>query len=251
MTTTRPEAPEQNEPLKTILQKQVAGFAPGVYPVNELFETIQGEGVFTGQPAIFLRLQGCPVGCPWCDTQHTWTLQPSDQTSAGEILVKTSADTRYAVQSSNDIVNTFKQRGFTAKHVVITGGEPCMYDLRPLAEVLEEAGYRLQIETSGTFEIRTSDNTWVTVSPKLEMPGGLDVLASAMRRANEVKHPIAMEKHIEALDELLIRCPVKPETIIALQPISQRPRATELAIKTCIARNWRLSVQMHKYLAIE
>ena len=42
------------------------------YPINEIFQTIQGEGVFTGLPAIFVRLQGCPVGCPWCDTRHTW-----------------------------------------------------------------------------------------------------------------------------------------------------------------------------------
>ena len=49
------------------------------YPVNEIFQSIQGEGYFTGVPAIFVRLQGCPVGCAWCDTQHTWELAADKQ----------------------------------------------------------------------------------------------------------------------------------------------------------------------------
>lgn len=250
MTIVVPQAKQQAELLKASLRKQIAELAVGMYPVNELFETIQGEGFFTGQPAIFLRLQGCPVGCPWCDTQHTWTLDADKNTDWHQVLVKTQPDARYAVQSADEILDTFVRQGFSAKHVVLTGGEPCMYDLRPLTKVLEHAGYRVQIETSGTFEILTSADTWVTVSPKLDMPGGFDVLASAMHRANEVKYPVAMKKHIDALDALLQRCPVKADTMIALQPISQRSRATELAIKTCIARNWRLSIQMHKYLSI-
>lgn len=46
------------------------------YPINEIFQTLQGEGVFTGVPAIFVRLQRCPVGCSWCDTKHTWEQLP-------------------------------------------------------------------------------------------------------------------------------------------------------------------------------
>ncbi|MCL4410775.1 MAG: 7-carboxy-7-deazaguanine synthase QueE [Gammaproteobacteria bacterium] len=222
-----------------------------IYPINELFETIQGEGVYTGVPAIFIRLQGCPVGCPWCDTQHTWEMNDSDRIAITDVLAKQQASANFAEVTSEDILAQIRARGFTAKHVVITGGEPCMYDLRPLAAVLETAGYRLQIETSGTFEVLTSPQTWVTVSPKVDMPGGLDVRADAMLRANEVKYPVAMKKHIEQLDQLLLDCPVQPGTVICLQPISQRPHATELAMKVCRQRNWRLSVQLHKYLAID
>lgn len=221
-----------------------------IYPINELFETIQGEGVFTGVPAIFIRMQGCPVGCPWCDTQHTWDKNESDRIDLEQVIVKTDATPHYADVSAEDLLARIKALKYTAKHVVITGGEPCMYDLRPLAAVLEAAGYRLQIETSGTFTVLTSPQTWVTVSPKLDMPGGYPVLAEAMLRANEIKYPVAMEKHIEALDQLLLDCPVQPGTVICLQPISQRPRATELAMKVCRQRNWRLSVQLHKYLSI-
>ncbi|RUO65619.1 7-carboxy-7-deazaguanine synthase [Pseudidiomarina planktonica] len=222
-----------------------------LYPINEIFQTIQGEGLFTGAPAIFIRLQGCPVGCPWCDTQHTWELEPQNKVAVKQVINKGAAAPTWAELSAEQIVQALIDAGYTAKHIVLTGGEPAMYDLRPLGEALEAAGYRLQIETSGTFELLLTANTWVTVSPKLDMPGGYLVRPDCMQRADEIKHPVAMQKHIDALDNLLKRCPPKASTSISLQPISQRPRATELAIETCIARNWRLSVQLHKYLAIE
>lgn len=202
-------------------------------------------------PAIFVRLQGCPVGCPWCDTQHTWDLDPEQQVAPSGIIGKPTASATWAEFSASQLLALFKAQNYHAKHVVITGGEPAMFDLRPLAAELESAGYRLQIETSGTFELRVSPQTWVTVSPKLDMPGGYLVRPDCMKRANEIKYPVAMQKHIDAFDHLLKTCPPRADAIIALQPISQRPRATELAIKTCIERNWRLSVQLHKYLNIE
>ncbi|MFZ6043504.1 7-carboxy-7-deazaguanine synthase QueE, partial [Vibrio natriegens] len=79
---------------------------------------------------------------------------------------------------------------YTAKHVVITGGEPCLYDLVPLTEALEQAGFRCQIETSGTSEVKATANTWVTVSPKINMKAKLPVLPSALERADEIKHPV-------------------------------------------------------------
>ncbi|RTE87410.1 MULTISPECIES: 7-carboxy-7-deazaguanine synthase QueE [Gammaproteobacteria] len=220
-------------------------------PVNEAFETIQGEGVYTGVPAIFLRLQGCPIGCPWCDTQHTWPMEQTDKIEIKDVLAKKKESSQWASQTPAQILEQFQQQGWTAKHVVITGGEPCMFDLTELTTTLHKAGYQCQIETSGTFEVRVHPDTWVTVSPKVDMPGGYAICAQAMQRANEIKYPIAMQKHVDALDELLKEHPVDPTVSIALQPISQRPRATELAIETCIKRNWRLSVQLHKYLAID
>jgi len=221
------------------------------YRINEIFETLQGEGTFTGVPSIFIRLQGCPVGCPWCDTQHTWETRAEDEVSVATMMAKTDATSQWAAMSASDIVAEIRKQGYQAKHVVITGGEPAMFDLLPLANALEAQGLQLQIETSGTFELKVTEGTWVTVSPKLDMPGGYLVRADAMARANEIKHPIAMQKHIDALDALLAHNPVREDVQICLQPISQRPRATELAMQTCIARNWRLSVQLHKYLNIE
>ncbi|WP_044842542.1 7-carboxy-7-deazaguanine synthase QueE [Thalassomonas viridans] len=220
------------------------------YKINELFETIQGEGSFTGQPSIFIRLQGCPVGCSWCDTKHTWEIDPQLQVASDVMLGKTQESDYWSELSVAQILETIQAKGYQAKHIVLTGGEPCMVDLKPLCLALEQAGFSCQVETSGTFEILVSDNCWVTVSPKVNMRGGYKILNSAMLRANEIKHPVATEQHVDDLKALLAEHQIKT-TPVYLQPISQKPRATELAIKTCIENNWRLSVQVHKYLGIE
>ena len=220
------------------------------YKINELFETIQGEGSFTGQPSIFIRLQGCPVGCSWCDTKHTWDVNLDDQVSPDVMFNKTEETVQWANFSAQEVLALVQEQGFQAKHIVITGGEPCMVDLTPLCAALEQQGYSTQIETSGTFDIITTDKCWVTVSPKINMRGGYEVLATAMSRANEIKHPVATEQHIDELKALLAKHQVV-NTPIYIQPISQKKRATELAIASCIANNWRLSVQVHKYIGIE
>lgn len=221
------------------------------YPINEIFQTIQGEGVFTGLPAIFVRLQGCPVGCPWCDTRHTWVVDPAREVGIQAVLDCSNESDGWSKMSTEQILASFQQLGYQARHVVITGGEPCLYDLQDLSAALIEAGYQVQIETSGTSEIQTHEQTWVTVSPKINMKGGLPVLVSALERANEIKHPVATERHVEELDALLATASLRENVVIALQPISQKPRATQLAMATCIARNWRLSIQTHKYLDID
>jgi len=220
------------------------------YPVNEVFQTIQGEGFFTGVPAIFIRLQGCPVGCSWCDTKHTWELSELNEV-APELVIRVDGQIgRWANLSADSLIDALREKNFTAEHVVITGGEPCMYDLSNLTTLLHQAGYKTQIETSGTFSVMCSDDTWVTVSPKTNMKGGFEVLTQALERADEVKHPVATAKHIAQLDTLLQEINTA-DKVICLQPISQKGRATELAMETCIQRNWRLSIQTHKYLYID
>lgn len=215
-----------------------------------MFETIQGEGVFTGVPSVFVRLQECPVGCAWCDTKQTWDATPQDERPLDDILAKTEDSPTWCSVSAQQIVNEYQKQGYTAKHIVITGGEPCIYDLTPVTSAFEAIGCQCQIETSGTYAVQATENTWVTVSPKIAMKGKLPVLDCALTRANEIKHPVATQKDIDQLDELLARADVSDTTTIALQPISQKPRATQLCIDTCVARNWRLSIQTHKYLSI-
>jgi len=216
-----------------------------------MFETIQGEGAHTGIPSIFVRLQGCPVGCPWCDTKHTWTLDNALVTTATAVINKKNESEYFFSIDEQGLLAQFAEQGYVAKHVVITGGEPCMYDLRPLTSVLHSEGFTTQIETSGTYDVRCDPKTYVTVSPKINMKAGMPVLLSALERANEIKHPIAMQKHIDELDALLAEVSTLEGKQVCLQPISQQARATELAVATCIARNWRLSLQTHKYIGIE
>lgn len=221
-----------------------------MYPVNEIFQTIQGEGWHTGMPAIFIRLQGCDVGCPWCDTRHTWKLKPEHRIEAIDLL-QSSPTTAWTWMEPTQIVEFVTQPKWTARWVVITGGEPAMHDLVPLCTVLEQAGYQVQLETSGTYPVQVSETTWVTVSPKIGMRGGLPIQACALARADEIKHPIARQEHVAALDTLLAQLPLPSRPRICLQPISQKPAATTLAMQVCIERNWRFSAQMHKYLNIE
>lgn len=220
------------------------------YPINEMFQTLQGEGYFTGVPAIFIRLQGCPVGCAWCDTKHTWDQLVDREVSLFTVMAKTRESDKWAPASAEDLVASIARQGYTARHVVITGGEPCIHDLMELTVMLERQGFSCQIETSGTHEVRCSPNTWVTVSPKVGMRGGYDVLSQALERADEIKHPVGRIRDVEALDELLETMSGDKNRVIALQPISQKEEATRLCIDTCIARNWRLSMQTHKYLNI-
>ena len=170
------------------------------YPINEMFQTLQGEGYFTGVPAIFIRLQGCPVGCAWCDTKHTWDKLSDREVSLFSVLAKTKENDKWGAAGAEELLTAIVRQGWTARHVVITGGEPCIHDLTPLTELLEQNGYSCQIETSGTHEVRCSRDTWVTVSPKVNMRGRYDVLSQALYRADEIKHPVGRTRDIEALD---------------------------------------------------
>lgn len=114
-----------------------------VYPIIEIFDSIQGEGAFIGMPVSFIRLAGCNLSCPWCDTKESW---------------KTNEDTLWL--SIEDIADQCKQN-----IIVITGGEPCLHDLEPLRSVLQGQGKFTCLETNGT--LATGDGfDWVTCSPK-------------------------------------------------------------------------------------
>lgn len=221
------------------------------YKINEVFESIQGEGAHTGVPSIFIRLQGCPVGCPWCDTKHTWAIDESLKIDVVQVMAEQGESDYWFEHTPTQLLALFASHNYQATNIILTGGEPCMYDLRPLSDTLIAQGYTVQIETSGTYEILSHGDTWVTVSPKVNMPGGRDVLKSAVLRANEIKHPVAMQKHIDELEQILTLLDGHTRPLIYLQPISQQKRATDLCIKTCIAKNWRLSLQTHKFIGIE
>lgn len=219
------------------------------YPINDVYYTIQGEGVLTGTPAIFLRLNGCDVGCPFCDTKETWSMNLSDEVESIDLACQ--SPNSYTWQSAEVIGAHLAQMGSQIQWVVITGGEPALYPLKELVDVLHQQGKKVAIETSGTANGHVGAGfDWVTVSPKIKMPSNKPILAEALSCADEIKHVVGRERDIEQLDELLAQYPPKETTTICLQPMSQSPKATELAIETVKARAWRLSVQTHKYIAI-
>ena len=111
----------------------------------EYFYSIQGEGVFVGQPSFFIRMGGCDVGCVWCDVKDSWDADKHPKISIDSLLEE-------AIK-------------YPSRLVIITGGEPAMYDLTELTKKFKEAGYRVHIETSGAYPL-VGEFDWITFSPK-------------------------------------------------------------------------------------
>ncbi|QCI18379.1 7-carboxy-7-deazaguanine synthase QueE [Buchnera aphidicola (Aphis nasturtii)] len=215
------------------------------YPINEIFQTIQGEGYYTGTPSIFIRLQGCPVHCHWCDTKYTWICSDKDNVSIKEVINKNKANKKWSLINVKDILKILKK--WTAKHVVISGGEPCLYNLSHITRTLETEGYRCQIETSGIQNIICSFNTWITLSPKQN----IKPLNQSIIRSNEIKFPIFKKEDLLYVNNILLNIKDKKKRIISLQPVSQNQEALNICISACIKNNWKLSVQLHKYLNVQ
>lgn len=216
-------------------------------PVNEVFETVQGEASFTGAPSVFVRLQGCPVGCPWCDTKHTWKVEPEHEVPVETMLRKDVDAPTYTMLDPDSLASLV--RSYDARHVVITGGEPCLYNLERLTRVLIEDERTVQVETSGTQHVRVHSQTWVTVSPKLDMPGRQVVQPETVFRADELKVPIGKRADYERFVER-VRPHARPSTLVWLQPLSQHPLATRLCIDLATRHGHRVSIQVHKYLGL-
>lgn len=111
--------------------------------VNEIFYSLQGEGYYTGVPAVFVRLTGCNLRCPFCDTDFDKGKEMSEEEIVAEV------------------------RKFPARHIVITGGEPTFQLNERLTTLLHEAGMFIQIETNGTHALDEGVKIdWITCSPK-------------------------------------------------------------------------------------
>jgi len=214
--------------------------------INEIFDTIQGEAFYTGTPATFIRLQGCPVGCHWCDTKHTWSEGTERlRIEIDEMLDKTTDSPKWSDMEEEEIVRIVEK--LQPRHFVLTGGEPCSQDIFKLTRLLATIG-TVQVETSGTHTINVYHKTWVTVSPKIEMLGGLKVLNTAITRANELKMPINDVNDVKNLQKLVKKG--NYGQLIWLQPVSQKEDNTELCVKTAMDNNWRISIQTHKYMGV-
>ena len=138
------------------------------YPVAETFLSIQGEGIHAGRRAFFIRLAGCPVRCPWCDTKDSWNAEGFEKISASGIA----------------------ERVGNAEMAVITGGEPCSRNLESLVKSLKSKGVAVHLETSGVFPVVSVD--WVSLSPKLFRPP----IRSALEIADELKCVVSRPEEI-------------------------------------------------------
>lgn len=195
------------------------------YPLMEHFYTIQGEGANTGKAAYFLRLGGCDVGCVWCDVKESW--------DAG----------KHSLVTTGTMVDFVKQSG--AKRVVITGGEPAMYDLSPLTDALHQLGLECYIETSGAYPL-SGEWDWICVSPKkFKTP-----LDEVLNVADELKVIVYNESDLRWAEQHRLK--VKATCLLFLQPEYSvfnkvSPLIVDYAMKS---PEWTISLQTHKILQI-
>lgn len=203
---------------------QVALQKGEILPLMEAFYSLQGEGFYKGTAAYFIRLGGCDVGCHWCDVKESWAAEAHPLVPVDTIVTDALAH---------------------SKTMIITGGEPLMWNLDLLTEKLRAAGARTHIETSGAHPLSGTFD-WMCLSPKkIKRPVG-DVL----QKANELKMVIYNNNDFLFAEEMAAQ--VSPDCLLYLQPEwSKRNKVIPKIVDYVMAHpQWKASLQMHKYLDI-
>lgn len=218
------------------------------YPVNDIYPCIQGEGALTGTPMALLRLHGCPVACPFCDTKETWHTDVAHRVPT--ITDALGTNERWARAAPADIAAYVAKQCPMLNWVLLTGGEPAMQPLSSLVAALHALRFKVAVETSGTSDgVLGADIDWLCVSPKIDMPGGRSIVPEVIAVADELKFVVGKPADIDKIKQYLELWKVVPEwQIVSVQPMSASERATQLCIETALATGWRVSLQMHKYL---
>ncbi len=185
--------------------------------INEIFYSIQGEGRHTGMPAVFVRLSGCTMGCPWCDTQY--------------------AQTAFTVMTPEEILTEVQKS--PCKNLILTGGEPTEQNIAPLLQTLKNAGYAIHLETNGHDNTDVTLIDFVTVSPKRF------VSPEMLKKADVIKLVVGQHTDLQDLQKYFAYQNAK--TQIYLQPESNKQENIDLCV-TIIKQNpfLRLSLQTHK-----
>lgn len=196
-----------------------------VLPVMEQFYTIQGEGRYAGRAAYFIRLAGCDVGCVWCDVKESWDQEAHPLVSIESLVASVLA-------SNTDFV-------------VITGGEPAMYDLTTLVNALHQHALEIAIETSGCYPLQ-GDIDWYCFSPKkFKKPCN-----EAYEKASELKVVIFHPSDLKWAEEHASH--VKSDCLLYLQTEWSKQEQILPLIIDYVKENpkWRVSLQTHKFMNI-
>lgn len=220
--------------------------------VQSIFSTIQGEGPFCGHPAIFVRLAGCNLQCPGCDTDYT------------------TGRTRYFIDDIVHLVENVRiESGSTANLVVITGGEPFRQNIAPLIFDLINEDYKVQVETNGTMAIPPNLSTSI-VNDKLTIvcsPKAAKIHPTVAARADCFKYVMKADSvrkedglPLQALDHkatpYIARPPKGFPGIIYLQPMDEQSHHknmenVKVVVNNCKEHNYVVQLQIHKLLGVE
>jgi organic radical activating enzyme len=193
-------------------------------PLMEEFYTIQGEGFHKGTAAYFIRIGGCDVGCHWCDVKESWNAETHPPTAI-ESIVSNAA-------SFSDTI-------------VVTGGEPLMWDMGPLTTALKNKNLKIHIETSGAYTL-SGIWDWICLSPKKnKLP-----VPPVYEQAHELKVIVYNRNDLVFAEEQAKK--VGKSCILYLQPEwSAREKVTPMIVEYVMKNpKWKVSLQTHKYLNI-
>ncbi|MGD1898852.1 MAG: 7-carboxy-7-deazaguanine synthase QueE [Phormidesmis sp.] len=197
-------------------------------PVVETFHSVQGEGFWSGTNAFFIRLAGCDVGCPWCDTKHSWPMAHHPKREISELVFEAAA-----------------KRPFM---VVITGGEPLIHNLTTLTSELRKANLRIHLETSGSHPL-SGEFDWISLSPKIFKPPLDTPKNNIYRQADELKVVISEPRDLVWAENQSQK--VSAQTVRLLQPQWTSKLGQQLVCKHVLAHpEWRVGLQTHKYLRV-
>jgi len=195
-----------------------------MYPIVEIFHSVQGEGFHSGVPHVFVRFGNCNLRCEWCDT---------------DFLV-------YEERGLDSIVEEVLSYG--CDRVIFTGGEPAMQDLATIGGKLKEHGINLSIETNGTMEVDPVID-WICVSPKDQV---YPDVAIRQRSGDELK-VVYCGQSLEIYDELkegFSHHFIQP-CYIDSESVEQNGRSFQM-VEKLVKDNpgWRLSLQTHKWMGV-
>lgn len=185
----------------------------------EIFYSVQGEGTWTGTPAVFVRLAGCNLACAFCDTDYALKF----------------------VASVGEIVERVRAEGGDCPMVILTGGEPLAQSVTPeLIRALRADGRRVHIESNGTIDLALPPDVWLTVSPKERLHPAMAA------RANEAKLIVNGSVPEAWADAFPSATPV------FLQPEGNKPANVALAVEAAkrAPSRYRLSLQTHKFIGV-
>ena len=194
-------------------------------PIMEEFYTIQGEGFHTGKAAYFIRIGGCDVGCHWCDVKESW-----------DASIHPLVEIEHVVKNATDQ---------PAQTIVITGGEPLIFNLTALTNKLADAGMQIHVETSGAHPF-SGKFDWVCLSPKKNAPPK----AEYYQLANELKMIVYNRHDFEWANEHAAN--VSADCKLYLQPEWSKREEMMPLIVDHVMKNprWNISIQTHKYMNI-
>lgn len=194
------------------------------YPIVETFHSVQGEGSHTGVSAFFIRLGGCDVRCPWCDTKESWNAQRHPQRAIDELIAEVK-------QASPAIA-------------IITGGEPLLHDLTPLTIAIKQQNIPVHLETSGSHPF-SGEFDWVTFSPKQFLAPH----PSIYPHVDELKVIIVSKYDFKWAEQQAALVP--PKTVKYLQPEWSTSSSKDLIFDYVLNHpQWRISLQTHKLLQV-